>query len=157
MLILIHNAYPQFFVVDKWRFCYKNLSHIFKRLYVWSGEVVCAKSDDYFRRNQWKLYRKLENVVTTSYETISNINKVFFNSLQIRYKFAIFFTLDDNIDWKMPISVINPKWIVQRFWDRHLNTFVIHRNFEWNKNTVWLYWVWLFFTPGKKWNEIQIQ
>ncbi len=37
-----------------------------------------------------KLSWKLENVVSTIYKTISNINIVFSNYLQIRYIFAIF-------------------------------------------------------------------
>ncbi len=37
---------------------------------------------------------KLENVVSTIYITISNINIVFSNCLQMRYIFAVFFTDD---------------------------------------------------------------
>ena len=43
---------------------------------------------------------KLENVVSTIYKTINNINIVFSNYFQKKYKFAIFFTLNDYIGLK---------------------------------------------------------
>ena len=57
-------------------------------------EIACAKSV-LVRRNQKKKNTwKLENMVITIYKTISNINSVFSNCLQIRLHSWIFFTLD---------------------------------------------------------------
>ncbi len=51
---------------------------------------------------------KLENVVSTIYKKISNINSVFTNCLQMRSIFAIFFTRDDvlvgNVTVYLPVK-----------------------------------------------------
>ncbi len=86
VLVLIHNFIPKlFFFSNIWGFWYQMLSHI----YVWSGiNKNCLREI-----SEWKPSWKWENMVTF-YKTISNINIVSSNYLQMRYNF--FFTLDDN-------------------------------------------------------------
>ena len=44
-------------------------------------------------------------MVSATYKTISNINMAFSNCLEMRYIFAIFFTMDDVMVGKVTISV----------------------------------------------------
>ncbi len=61
-------------------------------------ETLCMRQvgvlGEISEKPSWKL---LENVVSTIYKTISNINIVFSNCLQIKYIFASFLTMDDDV------------------------------------------------------------
>ena len=80
--VLIHSLIPNFFSPNKCRFWYQNLSHIKK--------AICVKCQN------------LENMVLTINKTISNINIVFSNCLQMRY--ILFLYLELSSPW-MIISV----------------------------------------------------
>ena len=60
---------------------------------------------------------KLINVVSTICKTISKINVVFSNCLQMRY---IIFTMDDVLVGKVTVSASLEKIHFQRFRNRHL-------------------------------------
>ena len=76
-----HNYFQAYgdFITRSWA--------IFRRLYVWNCmRKVCILFGEISKKSYWKL----ANMVTTMYKTISNINIVFLNCLQVRYIFVIF-------------------------------------------------------------------
>ncbi len=80
VLVPIHSLIPPIFS-NMWRFWYQKLSHIQKALCVKFYAQSRCSLGEISENPAWKL----ENVVSTIYKTISNINIVFSNCLQMRY------------------------------------------------------------------------
>ena len=85
MLVPIHSLIPNFFS-NIWRFGYQKLSHIYKALCVKFYVQSQCSVGEINEKPSWKL----ENVVSTIYNTISNINIAFSNCLRMRYIIAFF-------------------------------------------------------------------
>ena len=97
---MIHNIITELFS-NPLRIWYQKFSHIFVFTSVVKfGMNVTNTSGEINGNVAWKL----ENVATTLNKTINNISTMFSYYFKTRYKFAVFFIVDEIFRWKLTLS-----------------------------------------------------